>query len=234
MPTVRMEGVAMRSVIIPFLVLSVAASAQDYEAAALRKLTGNPSLEVSTYFEDTQGDGLRDEVRGLTGISMALVRAHTTDADVVAAAQAEWQAIQDAASKPLPETLAPLVDENWNVVGTARLVVVRGSMAVLASTEIGSPRHTWAQQRAQLSGQQETNNTYRAACKAARLSIAASQTDLDAAWIDATNSLAKWQALPASNAAKTAGVAGAQAIKLSIKAQRDIRRALKDLMDKMR
>lgn len=65
-------------------------------------------------------------------------------------ARAAEQAAEAALRGPEPEVFVPLVNDSMERIGTARIVVLAGSMVVLASTNSASPQKDWTDQKAQL------------------------------------------------------------------------------------
>ena len=98
--------------------------------------------------------------------------------DARAAAQAEAQAAADAAAVeaealrgPAPEVFVPMLDSDGEPVGTARIVVIEGSLAVVASTNSASPQKTWAEQKDQILSQLDSVAESRASAAAARIAV---------------------------------------------------------------
>jgi len=91
--------------------------------------------------------------------------------DARAADQAAAIAEAEARQGPPPEVFVPLLDENGEAVGTARLVAFAGSLAVVASTNSASPQVVWELQRAQILSQLANIAESRATAAAARLAI---------------------------------------------------------------
>ena len=85
----------------------------------------------------------------------------------VNAAAAEAEAL----SGPAPEVFVPMLDSDGEPVGTARLVVIEGSLAVVASTNSASPQKTWAEQKDQILAQLGSIAESKATAAAARLVI---------------------------------------------------------------
>ena len=56
----------------------------------------------------------------------------------------------EALRGPAPEVFVPMLNSDGEPVGTARLVVIEGSLSVLASTNSASPQRTWAEQLDQI------------------------------------------------------------------------------------
>ena len=98
---------------------------------------------------------------------------------------ADWQAAQDAAAQaaanaqaaaealrgPAPEVFVPMLNSDGEPVGTARLVVIEGSLAVVASTNSASPQKPWAEQKDQILSQLGGIAESKATAAAARLAI---------------------------------------------------------------
>ena len=98
---------------------------------------------------------------------------------------ADWQAAQDAAASaaaeaaaqaealrgPAPEVFVPMLNSDGEPVGTARLVVIEGSLAVVASTNSASPQKPWAEQKDQILSQLGGIAESKATAAAARLAI---------------------------------------------------------------
>lgn len=91
--------------------------------------------------------------------------------DARAAANAEAQAAAEALRGPAPEVFVPMLNSDGELVGTARLVVIEGSLSVLASTNSASPQRTWAEQKDQILAQLGGVAESRASAAAARLAI---------------------------------------------------------------
>ena len=98
---------------------------------------------------------------------------------------ADWQAAQAAAAQaaanaqaaaealrgPAPEVFVPMLNSDGEPVGTARLVVIEGSLAVVASTNSASPQKPWAEQKDQILSQLGGIAESKATAAAARLAI---------------------------------------------------------------
>ncbi len=98
---------------------------------------------------------------------------------------ADWQAAQAAAAQaaanaqaaaealrgPAPEVFVPMLNSDGEPVGTARLVVIEGSLAVVASTNSASPQKPWAEQKDQILAQLGSIAESKATAAAARLAI---------------------------------------------------------------
>jgi len=84
-----------------------------------------------------------------------------------AAAQAEAEALRG----PAPEVFVPMLNSDGEPVGTARLVVIEGSLAVVASTNSASPQKPWAEQKDQILAQLGSIAESKATAAAARLAI---------------------------------------------------------------
>ena len=72
---------------------------------------------------------------------------------------------------PAPEVFVPMLNSDGEPVGTARLVVIEGSLSVLASTNSASPQKPWAEQRDQILAQLGGIAESKATAAAARLAI---------------------------------------------------------------
>ena len=95
------------------------------------------------------------------------------DAAAIAAAEAaaQAQAEAEALRGPAPEVFVPMLDSDGEQVGTARIVVIEGSLAVLASTNSASPQKTWAEQLDQILSQLGIVAESRASAAAARIAV---------------------------------------------------------------
>lgn len=91
--------------------------------------------------------------------------------DARQAARASEQAEAEALRGPAPEVFVPMLDSDGELVGTARLVVIEGSLSVLASTNSASPQKPWAEQKDQILAQLGGVAESRASAAAARLAI---------------------------------------------------------------
>ena len=91
--------------------------------------------------------------------------------DARAAANAEAQAAAEALRGPAPEVFVPMLDSDGEQVGTARLVVIEGSLSVLASTNSASPQKPWAEQLDQILAQLGGVAESRASAAAARIAV---------------------------------------------------------------
>ena len=87
------------------------------------------------------------------------------------AAQAIAQAEAEALRGPAPEVFVPMLNSDGEPVGTARLVVIEGSLAVVASTNSASPQKPWAEQKDQILSQLGGIAESKATAAAARLAI---------------------------------------------------------------
>ena len=87
------------------------------------------------------------------------------------AARAAEQAAAEALIGPAPEVFVPMLNSDGEPVGTARLVVIEGSLAVVASTNSASPQKTWAEQLDQILAQLGSIAESKATAAAARLAI---------------------------------------------------------------
>ena len=85
----------------------------------------------------------------------------------VNAAAAEAEALRG----PAPEVFVPMLDSDGEPVGTARIVVIEGSLAVVASTNSASPQKTWAEQKDQILSQLDSVAESRASAAAARIAV---------------------------------------------------------------
>lgn len=72
---------------------------------------------------------------------------------------------------PAPEVFVPMLNSDGDPVGTARLVVIAGSLSVLASTNSASPQKPWAEQKAQILAQLGVVAESRASAAAARIAV---------------------------------------------------------------
>ena len=77
----------------------------------------------------------------------------------------------EALRGPAPEVFVPMLNSDGEPVGTARLVVIEGSLAVVASTNSASPQKTWAEQKDQILSQLGGIAESRAAAAAARIAV---------------------------------------------------------------
>lgn len=91
--------------------------------------------------------------------------------DARSAAQAEAEAQAEALRGPAPEVFVPMLNSDGEPVGTARLVVIEGSLAVVASTNSASPQKPWAEQKDQILAQLGSVAESKATAAAARLAI---------------------------------------------------------------
>lgn len=91
--------------------------------------------------------------------------------DAKAAAEAAAQAEAEALRGPAPEVFVPMLNSDGEPVGTARLVVIEGSLAVVASTNSASPQKPWAEQKDQILSQLGGIAESKATAAAARLAI---------------------------------------------------------------
>lgn len=87
------------------------------------------------------------------------------------AARAEAEAQAEALRGPLPEVFVPMLNSDGDPVGTARIVVIEGSLSVLASTNSASPQRTWAEQKDQILAQLGIVAESRASAAAARIAV---------------------------------------------------------------
>ena len=87
------------------------------------------------------------------------------------AAQAAAQAEAEALRGPAPEVFVPMLNSDGEQVGTARLVVIEGSLSVLASTNSASPQKFWVEQLDQILAQLGSIAESKATAAAARLAI---------------------------------------------------------------
>ena len=87
------------------------------------------------------------------------------------AARAAEQAAAEALIGPAPEVFVPMLNSDGDPVGTARLVVIEGSLSVLASTNSASPQKPWSEQKDQILAQLGIVAESRASAAAARLAI---------------------------------------------------------------
>lgn len=102
----------------------------------------------------------------------AAVRDMTQDElDARQAARASEQAEAEALRGPAPEVFVPMLNSDGELVGTARLVVIEGSLSVLASTNSASPQKPWAEQLDQILSQLGGIAESKATAAAARLAI---------------------------------------------------------------
>ena len=88
-----------------------------------------------------------------------------------AAAEAAAQAEAEALRGPPPEVFVPMLNSDGDPVGTARLVVIEGSLSVLASTNSASPQKPWAEQKDQILAQLGIVAESRASAAAARIAV---------------------------------------------------------------
>ena len=72
---------------------------------------------------------------------------------------------------PAPEVFVPMLNSDGEPVGTARIVVIEGSLAVVASTNSASPQKPWAEQKDQILSQLGGIAESKATAAAARLAI---------------------------------------------------------------
>ena len=86
-------------------------------------------------------------------------------------ARAAEQAAAEALIGPAPEVFVPMLNSDGDPVGTARLVVIEGSLSVLASTNSASPQKPWSEQKDQILAQLGSVAESRASAAAARLAI---------------------------------------------------------------
>ena len=77
----------------------------------------------------------------------------------------------EALRGPAPEVFVPMLNSDGEPVGTARLVVIEGSLSVLASTNSASPQRTWAEQKNQILAQLGIVAESRASAAAARIAV---------------------------------------------------------------
>jgi len=77
----------------------------------------------------------------------------------------------EALRGPPPEVFVPMLNSDGEPVGTARLVVIEGSLAVVASTNSASPQKPWAEQKDQILSQLGGIAESKATAAAARLAI---------------------------------------------------------------
>lgn len=77
----------------------------------------------------------------------------------------------EALRGPAPEVFVPMLNSDGEPVGTARLVVIEGSLSVLASTNSASPQKPWAEQKDQILSQLGGIAESKATAAAARLAI---------------------------------------------------------------
>ena len=91
-------------------------------------------------------------------------------ADRAAAAEAA-DAEAEALRGPAPEVFVPMLNSDGEPVGTARIVVIEGSLSVLASTNSASPQKPWAEQKDQILSQLGGIAESKATAAAARLAI---------------------------------------------------------------
>lgn len=77
----------------------------------------------------------------------------------------------EALRGPAPEVFVPMLNSDGEPVGTARLVVIEGSLAVVASTNSASPQKPWAEQKDQILSQLGGIAESKATAAAARLAI---------------------------------------------------------------
>ena len=87
------------------------------------------------------------------------------------AARLEAEAQAEALRGPAPEVFVPMLDSDGELVGTARIVVIEGSLAVVASTNSASPQKTWAEQKNQILAQLDSVAESRASAAAARIAV---------------------------------------------------------------
>ena len=100
------------------------------------------------------------------------VRAMTQEEiDARAAQQAQAEAEAEALRGPAPEVFVPMLNSDGEPVGTARIVVIEGSLSVLASTNSASPQRTWAEQKDQILAQLDSVAESRASAAAARIAV---------------------------------------------------------------
>lgn len=91
--------------------------------------------------------------------------------DAREAARLETEAQAEALRGPAPEVFVPMLDSDGELVGTARIVVIAGSLAVVASTNSASPQKTWADQKDQIIAQLGIVVESRASAAAARIAV---------------------------------------------------------------
>lgn len=91
--------------------------------------------------------------------------------DAREAARLEAEAQAEALRGPAPEVFVPMLNSDGEKVGTARIVVIAGSLAVVASTNSASPQTIWAEQKDQILAQLGIVVESRASAAAARLAI---------------------------------------------------------------
>lgn len=91
--------------------------------------------------------------------------------DAKTSAEAAAQAEAEALRGPAPEVFVPMLNSDGEPVGTARLVVIEGSLAVVASTNSASPQKPWAEQKDQILSQLGGIAESKATAAAARLAI---------------------------------------------------------------
>ena len=77
----------------------------------------------------------------------------------------------EALRGPAPEVFVPMLNSDGEPVGTARLVVIEGSLAVVASTNSASPQKPWAEQKDQILSQLGGIAESKATAAAARIAI---------------------------------------------------------------
>ena len=77
----------------------------------------------------------------------------------------------EALRGPAPEVFVPMLNSDGEPVGTARLVVIEGSLAVVASTNSASPQKPWAEQKDQILAQLGSVAESRASAAAARIAV---------------------------------------------------------------
>jgi hypothetical protein len=81
------------------------------------------------------------------------------------------EAEAEALRGPAPEVFVPMLNSDGEPVGTARIVVIEGSLSVLASTNSASPQKPWAEQKDQILSQLGGIAESKATAAAARLAI---------------------------------------------------------------
>lgn len=163
--------------------LSLCLSAQAFyilvDAGPAAWLEGNRveqvSVELSNGDPAIPGELARSrqpfDAANIKAVDGQIVAMADQELDAREAARLEAEAQAEALRGPAPEVFVPMLDSDGETVGTARIVVIEGSLAVLASTNSASPQRTWAEQKDQILSQLDSVAESRASAAAARIAV---------------------------------------------------------------
>lgn len=162
----------MKTLVTAVLILAAAAAyALDPTAPCAREVDG----QVVQWFDNGLPDkwGSTTPFHSATWLHAELgIRQQTPQEIADRAAAVEAAAAEaEALSGPAPEVFVPMLDSDGEPVGTARIVVIEGSLAVVASTNSASPQKTWAEQKDQILAQLGSVAESRASAAAARIAV---------------------------------------------------------------